>query len=213
MKSHFDQLDEIMDRTRETNQLLAGLEHDVRQPRLAMKGDVTSDKKTRKRTKGAAAGRAMSGDKSFARVDHDPMCVTSFGDDSTGPPALPCCRDDALVDKGAEAPKLCLSPVEIRTLTAAGGLLPTGTSITATRIIFRQPPLWCCPTKNMSYMAMTSIQYATYSSSSKMKVLETKIRQTMVFDAGGCTDRLRACPFLGVWRALLCGQVFVWTLQ
>ena len=31
-----------------------------------------------------------------------------------------------------------------------------------------------------------------------------------MFDPGDCTGRLRACPFLGRWRALLCGQVFVW---
>ena len=31
-----------------------------------------------------------------------------------------------------------------------------------------------------------------------------------MFDPGGSTDRLRACPFLGTWRALLCGEVLVW---
>ena len=30
-----------------------------------------------------------------------------------------------------------------------------------------------------------------------------------MFDPGGSTDRLRACPFLGTWRALLCGEFFV----
>ena len=40
-------------------------------------------------------------------------------------------------------------------------------------------------------------------------VLETKSRQTLVFDPGGCTGRLRACPFLGGRHALLCGR-FVW---
>ena len=43
-----------------------------------------------------------------------------------------------------------------------------------------------------------------------MKVKETKSRQTLVFDPGGSTARLRACPFLGAWHALLCGEVFVW---
>ena len=60
------------------------------------------------------------------------MCLTSFGDDSTEHPALPCCRDDAMVGRGAEAPKPCLSPVEMLTLTPAGGLLPAGTASTAT---------------------------------------------------------------------------------
>ena len=34
--------------------------------------------------------------------------------------------------------------------------------------------------------------------------------QTLMFDPGGFKSRLRACPFLGTWRALLCGKVFVW---
>ena len=63
------------------------------------------------------------------------MWLASFGDDSTEPPALPC-MDDAMVNKGAAGPKVCLSPVEISTLTAAGGLLPTGTAPTAKRFIF-----------------------------------------------------------------------------
>ena len=167
------------------------------------------------------------------------MYLTSFGDDSTEPPALPCCRDDALVDKGAKASKPCLSPVEMRTLTAVGDLLPARTASTATRTIFHQPSRWFCPTEEMN--SRTSIQYATmyrsfwvifllpctffkmssrtsipyattYSSLRKMKVLEMKSRQILVFDPGGCTGRLRACPFLGGWRALVCGEVFAWTL-
>ena len=46
-----------------------------------------------------------------------------------------------------------------------------------------------------------------------MKVLETKTRHTLVFDPEGCLDSLRACPFLGGWRALLCGGIFLWTLR
>ena len=167
--------------------------------------DVTSDNKTRKRTEEAASDRVMCGDSSSAQVDHDPICLTSFGDDSTEPPALPCCRDDALVDKGAEVPKPCLSPVETRTLTATGSLLPAGTASTATRTIFHQLPFWnFCPTKEIDFRL---IQYATCSSSFwKIKVLETKIRQTFVCDPGGCTGALRTCPFLGRWRTLFCGR-------
>ena len=87
---------------------LTGLEHEARQTRLTMETDVESDTMTRKRTEDAAVYRAKYGDKNyFARVDHDPMYLTSFRDDSTEPPALPC-RNDALVDKGAEGPNLCL---------------------------------------------------------------------------------------------------------
>ena len=28
-----------------------------------------------------------------------------------------------------------------------------------------------------------------------------------MFDPGGSTGRLRACPFLGTWHALLCGEL------
>ena len=128
VKERFDKsdrkLDDLIEKTRETNRRLAGLVHRAQQPRLATEADVKSDTKTRKRTEDVAADRMISGDNSSAQVDPDPICLTRFGGDSTGPTALPCSRDDALVGKGAAAPKLCLSPTEMRMLTAAGGLLP-----------------------------------------------------------------------------------------
>ena len=59
---------------------------------------MPSDIKTCERTEGAAvAVQAKHGDSCSAnQVDPDPMCLTSFGGDSTGPPALLCSRDDAL---------------------------------------------------------------------------------------------------------------------
>ena len=39
--------------------------------------------------------------------------------------------------------------------------------------------------------------------------IETKSRQPLVFDPGDSTACLRACPFLGTLRALLCGEFFV----
>ena len=55
---------------------------------------------------GAAADYKKHGDISSARVDDDPMRLTSFSDqESTEPPALSECSDGALVDEGAEAPK------------------------------------------------------------------------------------------------------------
>ena len=122
---------------REIRQLLASLEQDARQPRLTVGADVTSDKKTRKRTEGAAAAeRVISEGNSSAQVDTDPIHLTSFGDDSTGPPIFPCLRDDALVDNGAAAPKPCLSQVEICKPTTAGGLLPTGKTSIAMKTLF-----------------------------------------------------------------------------
>ena len=207
---HFDlRLED--NKEKNTNRRSAGLEQEARQPRLATEADGEPDKKTRKCTEGAsAADRVMNGDRSSARVDGDPTSLISFGMIAE-PPALPC-RDDALVDKGAEAPKPCLSPVEMRMPTAAGGLLPPCIASTVMRSIFPPPPLWnFCPTEETNFRATTSIQtYATYNTFWQMKALETKSRQTLVFDPGGCTGCLRACPFWGGRRTLLCGRVFVW---
>ena len=93
--------------------------------------------KTRKRTEDVSTVQAKHGDiYSEKKVDPDLMCLTSFGDDSTEPPALPRCRDDTMIDKGADAPKPCLSPGETRTLSVAGGLRPVDTASTAMRAIF-----------------------------------------------------------------------------
>ena len=139
MKSHLEEqdtkLDEFTEITRGTKQRLESLEQDARQPRLAMEADVPADKKTRERTEGAAAAvQAMHGD-SFSgnRVDPEPKSSTSFGDVSIGPLALPCSRDDAVVGNSDAAPKSCLSLLEMRSPTAAGGLLPTDKTSTATR--------------------------------------------------------------------------------
>ena len=83
---------DIQDWRSSMDQHLTSLEQDARQPRLAMVADGQANTKTRKRTKGAAtAAQAMHGDSCSAdRVDPDPMCFTSFGDDCTGPPPPPC---------------------------------------------------------------------------------------------------------------------------
>ena len=114
----------------------ARLEHDARQPRLAMEVDGPANTKTRERTEGAAtAVQAIHGDSCSAdRIDLDPMYYTSFSDDCTGPPAPPCLGENALVDNGAAAPKSCLPSLEMHSPSAAGGLLPTGETSTATKI-------------------------------------------------------------------------------
>ena len=125
---------------REARQRSASLEQETRQPRLAMEAAVPTDTTTRKRTEDAAADQAKHRDSCSAnQVDPDPMCLTSFGDDSIGPLALPCCKDGALVDKCAAVPKPCISPVEMRTPTVAGGLPPAGTASTAMKTIFSRP--------------------------------------------------------------------------
>ena len=91
-----NKLEDMVKETRNTNQRRAGLHHQAQQPRLAMKADVLliEDKKTRERTEDFAQDGRL-GDISSGRV-HNPMRLTSFGDqDYTEPSALPC-RDDAL---------------------------------------------------------------------------------------------------------------------
>ena len=199
---------------RSIDQRLASLEQDARQPRFAMEADVPADKKTRERTEGGATAVQV-------RVDFDPKISTSFGVDFTRPPTFPSSRGDALVGNGVAVPKSCLSPLEMRTPTAAGSLLLAGTASTATRITFDQPPLWFCPTEEINFR--TSIQYSSYYSifwriNNQQapfwpRVIETKSGQNLVFDPGGSTGRLRACPFLEMWCALFCGKVFVRALD
>ena len=168
---------------------------------------MPSDTNTHERTEGAAAAvQAKHGDSCSAnRVDLDPMCLTTSGDYSTGPPTLPCSRDDALVGNGATVPKSCLPPLAMRTPSAAGGLLPAGITSTVTRITFDQPPLWFCPTKEIHLRAPT--QYASYYSIFFWRindqqalfwprVINIKSGQNLVSDPVGSTSRLRACPFL-----------------
>ena len=110
----------------EMDQHLARLEQDARQSRLAMEADGQASTKTRERTEGAAtAAQAMRGDCSSARrVKPGPTNSTSFGMKAE-PPALPC-RDVSVVECGAAVFKSCLLSMEMRTSTAAGGLVPTG---------------------------------------------------------------------------------------
>ena len=150
-------LKEIKEDLRSMDQRLTGLEHDARQPRLAMEVDGQADTKTRERTGGAVtAVQAMHGDSCSAnRVDPDPMCSTSSGDDCTGPPALLCSREDALVNNGAAVPKSCLSPLEMRLPIATGGLLPAGETSTARKTTLDHPTLWFCVTKETNLRTLT----------------------------------------------------------
>ena len=122
------------------DQRVTSLEQDVRQPHFSVEADDPANTKTRGRTEGeATAVQAMRGDSCSAdRVDPDPMCSTSSGDDCTGPPAPPCSRENAPVDNRTAAPKSCLPLLEMRSPSAAGGLLPIGEASTATRTTFSQ---------------------------------------------------------------------------
>ena len=140
-------MDELAREMRATDQRLVSLEQDARQPHLAMEADVSADTKTRERTEDAAkAVQAMHGDRYSAnRVDPNLICSAIFSVKAE-PPALPC-RHDVLAENGAAAPKSCLSPLEMRSLTAAGGLLPAGKTSPIMRIKLHQPRLRFCPTE------------------------------------------------------------------
>ena len=136
----------------------------------------------------------------------------------TEPPDLPC-REDVLIEDGATTPKSCLPSSEMRFPTAAGGLVPTGQASTVTETNFYQPPLRFCSTEETDLEAnckRTSIPYASFDSSSFLRLFvaphcyraaETKSRPNTTFDPGGSRGHLRACPFLGSWHALVCGEV------
>ena len=134
-----DKMREYTEERRSTNQRLTRLEYDARQPRFAMEADGPANIKNRERTESAAkAVQAKHGDSCTAqRVQDGPKISTCFGV-MAEPPALPC-RDDVVVENGAAAPKSCLSSLEMRSPTAAGGLLPTGEASVAT--MTTQPPL------------------------------------------------------------------------
>ena len=138
IKSHFNKLKKLM---RRLERHLISQEQDARQPRLAVEeADGHANTNTRERTESAAtAVQAMRGDGfSARRVEPGPnTSSTSFGVKAE-PPALPC-RDDVVVESGDAAPKSCLPSLEIRSLTAAGGLVPTGKASTATETNFNQP--------------------------------------------------------------------------
>ena len=216
-------LDEI---ARLLEQLSACLQHEAWQPRLAMEADGHANPKTRERTEGAAtAVRAMRGGGFSAhRVEPGSNTnSTSFGVKAE-PPALPY-RDDVVVESGDAAPKSCHLSLEMRSSTAAGGLVPTDEASTATETNSNQSALRFHSTEETVSEASsketnlrTTTQYASYDRSvfqdgnqlpapSGLRVLATKPKQNMTFDPGACQGRLRACPFLGSWRALVCGVV------
>ena len=213
------------------DQHLACLEQDARQSRLAMEADGQASTKTRERTEGAAtAAQATRGDSfSAGWVEPGPKAKsTSFGME-TEPPAFPF-RDGAVVVGGDAAPKSCLPSLEMHPSTAADGLVPTGEAYTATRTTSNEPLLRFYATEEMNpendskeinreedskeKKTWTSVPPAWYDNSfwkllpapSGLRVIETKPMENRTIDPGGSQGHLRACPFLGPWRVLVCGE-------
>ena len=213
-------MDEISDEMRRMDQHVTSLEHGARQPRLAMEADGHANTKTQERTEGAAtAVQAMLGDSctTAQKAQDGPKISITFGVEAE-PLDLPC-RDDVLVEGGDAAPRPCLSSLEMRSPTAAGGLVPTGEASTATVTTSNDPLLRFYATEETNPKernSWTSFPSASYDSSvfrernlfaTSYRVVETKPGQNRTFDPGGSRGHLRACPFLGSWCALVCGEV------
>ena len=133
------------------------------------------------------------------------------------PPAPPC-RDDVVVENGAAAPKSCISPLEMRITSAAGGLLPTRKTSTATKTTFNQPPIRLYSTEETNSREETNLwtsipstwydssfrRSKLFAASSCRTTIKTKSRRNRMFDPGGSQGHLRACLFLRTWGALFC---------
>ena len=213
MKEAFDRwdkkLDEISDKMEKyieergsIDQRLTRLEHGARQPHLAMEADGQANTKTRERTEGAAtAVHAMRGDGfSARRVEPGPNTNSTSFSVKTEPPALPC-RDDVVVEGGDAASETCLPSLEMRSSTAAGGLVPTGEASATKETNFNQPSVRFCLTKETDHLEANckenSMSSASYDSSSVFqernlsatpycrRVVDTKSRQNKTFDPGG----------------------------
>ena len=232
-RSHFEEqqkmLDEFQDNMKDGierlfEQFSARLEQDARQRRYAMEADETANTKTRERTEGAAIEvQAMRGDSctTAQKVQDGLKTSITFGVEAE-PPDLSC-REDVLVEEGATSPESCLSSLEMRLPTAAGGLVPSGEASTGTETTSNELLLRFYATEKMNpekdskmENSWTSTLCASYDSSSFWRLLaapycgrvvETKSRQNRTFDPGGSRGHLRACPFLGSWRALVRGEV------
>ena len=130
------------------DQHITRLEHEARQPCLIMEADGHADTtKTRERTEGAAtAVQAMRGDGfSARRVEPGPTTNSTRFGVKAEPPGLPC-RDDVAVESDPAASESCLPSMEMRSSTAAGGLVPTGEASTASETTLNEPPRRFFPT-------------------------------------------------------------------
>ena len=128
-----------------------------------------------------------------------------------------------MVESGNAACESCLPSLDIRSSTAAGGLVPTGEASTASETASNESLLRFYETEEMNPEADSKMEDSwTFTSSTSYdsssfwrlfpapycyRVVEIKSRQDRNFDQGGSRGHLRACPFLGSWRALVCGEV------
>ena len=205
-----------MEDWRSIYQHVTSLKQDAQQPRLAIEADRSANTKTRERTEGVATAFQVMHRDSFSATRAEPgpkTNSTNFGM-MVEPLDLPC-REDVLVENGDASPKSCLPSLEMRSPSAAGGLLPTGERSTATKTTFDQPPLRLstketnCKKTSTPYVSYDSSLWNLLAAPSCRRVIETKSIINRTFDPGGFQGCLRACSFLGSWRSLLRGEVHV----
>ena len=214
-EEYFDRWNRKLEEMRGTSQRAASLEHDARQPRLAMEADGPANTKTRRRTEGAAtAVQAMRGDSfSARRVKPGPKTNSTSVGMMAEPPALPS-RDGVLVESGDASPATCLPSLEMRSPTAAAYFPPAKPlqlrgPLSTSHLLRFYLTEEADPKPNLR----TRILYVSYDSSflpaaySCRMVIETKSGENRMFDPGGSQARLHACPFLGSWRALFYREV------
>ena len=92
--------------------------------------------------------------------------------------------------------------------SVAGSLMPVSIVSTTMRAIFL-PPLFPWSLDKETKERTDQTKFDQLTPPSWRKVIQTKLRQNLMLDLGGCTGRLRACPFLEGRSALLRGG-FVW---
>ena len=83
------------------------------------------------------------------------------------------------------------------------------TASTAMRTIFPRPPFSWSLGETKKNTSRIDYKLAPFW----RRVIPKKSRKTQVFGPGGFTGRLRACPFWGMWRGLLFGELFVRALD
>ena len=183
----FQRLEEIWDRiidviTRLLEQHLTSLEPGARQPRLSIMADGPANMKTRERMEGAAtAVQAMHGDSCTSqRVQDGTKTSTSFCVKAE-PPDLPC-REDVLVENGAASPKSCRPSLEMRSPSAAGGLLPAADTSTATRTTSNKLPLrlYAIEETNSKENKIRTSMPSTWNDSSFWKLLAAPFCQRVI---------------------------------
>ena len=166
----------------------------------------------------------MRGDSCTAeqKVQDGPQTSITFGME-VKPPDLPC-REDVLVQGGDAAPRSCVPSLEMRSPTAAGGLVPTDEASTATETTSNEPLLRFYAAEEMnpeddSKEKIHGLQLhpprTTAAASGDYCLLPHTATRSLRLNPGKMELLIQAvheatsasAHFWGLWRALVCGEV------